>query len=71
MDLERAALLADQLLARIVYEDNVRRAAGRRGFAIGRLRFPPLTPLCGLCRATAMSLAQVVAPPFAIYSPSI
>jgi hypothetical protein len=53
MDLERAALLADQLLARIVYEDNVRRAAGRRGFAIGRLRFPPLTPLCGLCRATA------------------
>ena len=37
MDLERAALLADQLLARIVYEHNVRRAAGRRGFAIGRL----------------------------------
>jgi hypothetical protein len=26
MDLERAALLADQLLARIVYEHNVRRS---------------------------------------------
>jgi hypothetical protein len=36
MDLERAALLADQLLARIVYEHNVRRAARRKGRATGR-----------------------------------
>jgi hypothetical protein len=33
---DEAALLADELLARIVYDHNIRRAARRRGFAIGR-----------------------------------
>jgi hypothetical protein len=45
MDLERAALLADQLLARIVYKHNVRRAARRKGResfeAIETLAFAP------------------------------
>jgi hypothetical protein len=36
MDLERAALLADQPRARIVYEHNVRRAARRKRRATGR-----------------------------------
>ena len=59
MDDHQAALLADELLARLVSSQRLAglEAPGRGGRAVYRpaIWLPPLTPLCGLCRATAIS----------------
>jgi hypothetical protein len=63
MDLEaeaEVALLADELLARLVFEHGVRRAWRRRGFALGRLirRILSFRRWCARC----LSLGSAKAP---------